>query len=326
MSGPDLRIRLFGRVLRQLPGTSITKMTVEDIARAQTRTVKRNRLVDAICGPIAAGVHLEDRSLAGPGGDLPVRVYRPTREASGPRPLIVNFHGGGWTLGNLEMADWICSHVADGVDAIVVSVAYRMAPTHRFPAAVDDSFAAVQWCARSADALAADGGRIGVMGDSAGGNLAAVVCLMARDSGGPSIFHQALIYPAMDLAEEWPSHQRQSKTPFATLDDYHALVAHYLGPDGDPHDWRASPLYAKDHSGLPPALVQVAEYDAVHDHGVAYAERLRAAGVPVQLSEYGGMPHGYLSFPGVCRDAETALKEIIAAQQRALRRHNSSLN
>ena len=318
MSGPDLRTRLFGRVLRRMPGTSITKMTTEDIARAQARTVRRNRLVDAICGPIAPGVQLQDKSMDGPGGDLTVRVYRPTRDASTPRPLIVNFHGGGWTLGNLEMADWICSQVADGVNAIVVSVAYRLAPVHRFPAAVDDCFAAVQWCVQRAAAMGADGTRVGVMGDSGGGNLAAVVCLLARDAGGPTVAHQALIYPAMDLSGEWPSHRRHAKTPFATIDDYRAFVGHYLGPDGDPEDWRASPLRADDFSGLPPAFVQVAEFDAVHDHGVAYAERLRAAGVSVQLSECAGLPHGYLSFPGICRGAKDALTEIINAQRGAL--------
>ena len=313
----DLRVRLFGSLLRRLPGTRITKMTVEDIAKVNRRMVRRNRVMDALCGPIAEGVRVEDLTMPGPGGDVPLRVYRPTRAASGGRPVIVNYHAGGWTLGNLEMADWLCSQVAGGVNAVVVSVAYRLAPHDPFPAAVLDSYAALEWAVQHASSLGVDPDHLAVMGDSSGGNLAAVVCLLTRDRAGPRVCHQTLIYPATDLAGEWPSRVRHRKTPFTTVEDLNAFVGHYLGP-ADPEDWRASPLRAEDHAGLPPALVQVAQYDPLHDEGVAYAESLRSAGVPVQLTEYAGMPHGYLSFPGVCRGASKAIAEVIVEQVRFL--------
>jgi len=318
MTDLDPRVRMFGWVLRHLPGTSIARMTPADIDRANRRRVRRNWVIDAICGPIAQGVRSHDMTMTGPGGDLPLRIYCPTRAPSSARPLILNYHGGGWTLGNLDMADWICSQVADGVDAVVVSVAYRLAPRDRFPAAVEDCYAGLEWAARHAGDFGADPRRLAVMGDSAGGNLAAVVCLLVRDEAGPAVSHQALIYPATDLAAERPSRVRHRKTPFATVDDLHAAIGHYLGPSGDVTDWRASPLHATDHSSLPPALVQVAEHDPLHDEGVAYARALRWAAVPVKLTTYAGMPHGYLSFPGICRGAREALTEVIAEQQRAL--------
>jgi acetyl esterase len=199
---------------------------------------------------------------------------------------------------------------------VVVGVDYRLAPTHRFPAAVEDSYAALVWAAKSAAELGAEG-PIGVMGESAGGNLAAVISLLARDRGGPAISHQALIYPATNMT----AHGKSPATPampFLSPAEMTAYRAMYLGPDGDPTDPMASPLLAKDHGKLPPALVQVAEHDPLRAEGISYAAALRAAGVPVRLTEYVGMPHGFLNFPGLSRGAPQALAELCAEQTLAL--------
>jgi acetyl esterase len=318
MADLDLRVRAFGWMLRRLPGTVVSRMTPDDIERANARRISRNRLIDAVFGGIAPSVAVTDMTTDGPEGPIPLRAYRPTQAGSDALPLILNYHGGGFCLGNLDMADWLCSEVAAGVQAVVVSVAYRLAPKHPFPAAVDDSYSALEWAANHAGDLGGDGSRVAVMGDSAGGNLAAVMCLLARDRSGPVLAHQTLIYPRTVVGCDRPSMLRYRKTPLVTLEDIRAFTAYYLGDDGDVTDWRVSPLRASDHTGLPPALVQIAEFDAFYDDALAYAEALRAAGAPVTLTVYGGMPHGYLSIPGVCRGARQALAEIIAEQRRVL--------
>jgi acetyl esterase/lipase len=216
-------------------------------------------------------------------------------------------------FGDLRMSDWLCGNVAGGVGAVVVSVDYRLAPRHKFPAAVDDSYAAMVWAAENASELGA-GGPIGVMGESAGGNLSAVMCVLARDRGGPVISHQTLLYPATDLTRP-PDPTLTS--PFLSGPEMIAYRDYYLG-DADPRDSRISPLLAADHSRLPPALIQVGEHDPLREDGVSYADALRAGGVPVRLTEYVGMPHGYLNFPGLCRIAPQALNEIRAEQTAAL--------
>jgi acetyl esterase len=314
----DLRVQVFGWALRQLPGTNVQTMTDADIAAAHDRGLGHNALIDAVLGGVAPGVALTNLTMPGPEDDLAVRVYRPTRPPTEPRPLIVNYHGGGWTLGHLDLADWLCSQVAKAVGAVVVSVDYRLAPKDRFPAAVDDCYAALEWAADNAGSLGADPSRLAVMGDSAGGNLAAVVCLLARDHAGPAIAHQALLYPSTDLVLDTPSIARNEHKPILSGDDMRTFRKHYLGPDGDPTDWRVSPLRAGDHADLPPALIQVADHDVLHDDGVRYADALRTAGVPVRLTEYVGTPHGYMSFPGVCRAAIQAVAELTSEQARAL--------
>jgi acetyl esterase len=205
----------------------------------------------------------------------------------------------------LTQSDWLCSHVSAATGAVVVSVDYRLAPLNPFPAAVEDAYAALLW---AADALGADGRRLGVMGDSARGNLAAVVALLARDRSGPPIGHQALIYPATDQTLSGASMRTNANKPFLLAADVVAYRRHYLGdPPTAVRDPYASPLLAEDHSGLPPALIQVAEHDPIRDDGTRYAEALRAAGVAVRLAEYVGVPHGFMSFPGVCLSAHQAL-------------------
>jgi acetyl esterase len=311
MTAMDLRVRMVGVLAR--PASSISKMSRERVLKVQRRGLMHNRVTDLIFGATAPEVALNGQTIDGPGGALPVRVYRPPTE---PSALIVNFHGGGWTLGNLDQSDWLCSHVSAATGAVVVSVDYRLAPLNPFPAAVEDAYAALLW---AADELAADGRRIGVMGDSAGGNLAAVVALMARDRSGPPISHQALIYPNTDMTLSGASMRTNANKPFLLAADVVAYRGHYLGdPPSAVRDPYASPLLAEDHSGLPPALIQVAEHDPIRDDGTRYANALRTAGVPVRLTEYVGMPHGFLSVPGVSRSAPQALAEICAEQSCAL--------
>ena len=314
MAAIDRRLRLAAWIVRRQ--ASIASMSEDRVIALQAQRIPDNALTSRIFGAVAPGTDVDDRAVPGPAGELSVRVYRSRRPAAGPRPLIVNFHGGGWVVGNLRMSDWICSRVAGTVGAVVVSADYRLAPGHRFPAAVDDGYAAVLWAAENAAALGA-GGPMGVMGESAGGNLAAVVTLLARDRGGPPISHQVLLYPATDLTASAPSPAADPNAPFLSQPELTAYRRLYLG-DADPRDSRASPLLAADHRGLPPALIQVGEHDPLRDDVIRYAAALRAAGVPVRLTEYVGMPHGYLNFPGLCRIAPQALAELCAEQKAAL--------
>jgi acetyl esterase len=292
-------------------------MTPEQIRRAQERRIAHNPVTDLVFGARAPGVQINDLECPGPGSNLPVRLYRPNAGGVGSRPLIVNFHGGGWTFGTLDQYDWFCSNVSARVGAVVLSVDYRLAPDHPFPAAPEDCYAALVWAADQADLWGADPSRIGLVGDSAGGNLVAVVSLLARDRSGPAVRHQTMIYPATDLTLSSPSLTTNAVKPILTRIDVEAYRDIYLGA-GDARDVRASPLLADDHSGLPPALIQVAEHDPIRDDGVRYAEALRADGVAVRLTEYVGMPHGYLSLPRICRAAPQALWEICAEQRLAL--------
>jgi acetyl esterase/lipase len=312
MARMDRRLRVWAWLVRQQ--ASIAGKSEAEVLALQSRHAPSNAVTNYIFGAVARGIGVQDRTIPGPAGDLPVRVYRPAGPAGpDPRPLVLNIHGGGFVFGDMELCDWLCSNVALRVGAVVVSVDYRLAPRHRFPAAVEDSYAALVWAAEHAAGLGA-GGPVGVMGESAGGNLSAVLCLLARDRGGPALSHQVLLYPATDMTAEHPA---TARTPFLSGPEMEAYRRHYLA-DADPADPMASPLLASDHGGLPPALIQVAEHDPLRRDGIRYAAALRAAGVPVRLTEYVGMPHGYLNFPGLCRIAPQALAEICAEQTAAL--------
>ena len=312
MARMDLRVRAWGWMTRRQ--ASVAARSEEDVIAMQRRGMPESRVTDLIFGKTPPGVAVTNRSVPGPDGDIPVRVYRPVRSAAGPPPLVVYYHGGGFVFGYLRMGDWLCGQVASRVGAVVVSVDYRLAPVHRFPAAVEDSYAALSWAAANSAGEVGAGGPLGVMGESAGGTLSAVMCLLARERGGPAISHQALIYPATDMTAE----RENVQMPFLSSDEMAAYRRMYLGPDGDPANPWASPLLAKDHEGLPPALIQVAEYDPLRDDGMRYAAALRAAGVPVRVTEYVGMPHGFMNFPGLCRSAPQALSELCAEQTMAL--------
>jgi acetyl esterase/lipase len=315
MARMDLRLRAWGWVTRRQ--ASVATRSEADVIAMQRRHVPDNVVTNWLLGKVAPGTGVSDRSVPGPAGDIPLRVYRPVGALSGPRPLVVYFHGGGFVFGDLRLGDWLCSQVAVTVGAVVVSVDYRLAPVHRFPAAVEDCYAALTWAAANAAELGA-AGPIGVMGESAGGNVSAVMCLLARDRGGPAISHQALIYPATDMTMRSQSVAANPSAPFLSRDEMTAYRRMYLGPDGDPGNPLASPLLADDHGKLPPALIQVAEHDPLRDDGIRYAGALRAAGVPVRLTEYVGMPHGFMNFPGLSRSAPQALAELCAEQALAL--------
>jgi acetyl esterase len=262
--------------------------------------------------PVAA---VADRTVPGPGGALPLRVYTP--EGEPPFPIVVFFHGGGWVVGTLDTYDPLCRALAAAVPAVVVSVDYRLAPEHRYPAAVEDAYAATFWASRNAAALGGAQHRLAVAGDSAGGNLAAAVALGARDRGGPAISFQLLVYPALDAAGDTASWR-------AFADGFHLTAAgmrwywdHYLGgADGGAPD--ASPLRAAYFGGLPPALVLCADHDVLLDEGEAYAARLRQAGVAAEARRYAGTLHGFFRWRGVTDAADAALQDAATALRAAL--------
>ena len=249
---------------------------------------------------------VDDRTIPGPAGEIPVRIYIPAH--GDPMPLLVYFHGGGWVQGDLDGSDLPLRKIANHACCVVVSVDYRLAPEHRFPAAIDDCFAATEWAAEHAADLGADPTRIAVGGASAGGNLAAAVALLARERGGPALTHQALIYPVTNHAFDTPSYESNADGYSLTKRSMQWYWDHYLGRDGG--DWRASPAQAKDLSGLPPALVVTAEFDPLCDEGEAYAERLRQAGVPVICTRYDGQIHGFFNMPEAIDDGERAIAEV----------------
>jgi acetyl esterase/lipase len=241
-----------------------------------------------------------------------LRVYRPVRDEV--LPALVYFHGGGWTIGDVDTHDVLCRQLALGAHCAVFSVDYRLAPEHPFPAAVDDCFAATRYVAENARDLKVS--RIAVGGDSAGGNLAAVVSLLARDAGGPAIAFQLLVYPATDQRCATPSHERNAQGYLLTRDAIQYFRGNYLPEERDWTDWRASPLLGKSHANLPSALVITAGYDPLVDEGRAYAEKLRAAGAAVDYREYADMVHGFLLFGGVLDTANAAVAECCAALRR----------
>ncbi len=273
-----------------------------------------NRLPPAVPGATMA--HVEDRSIPGPGGEIPVRIYRPT-EAS-DHSLLVWYHGGGWVIGDLDGADVTCRELAARSGSVVVSVDYRLAPEHRYPAAHEDCYAATVWAAGNAEDLGADAGKLAVGGDSAGGNLAAVVSLRARDESGPAIRFQLLVYPVTDHNYETVSYNDNAEGYLLTRDGMEWFWNHYLGPDGDGSHPHASPLRAEDLSGLPPAHVITAEYDPLRDEGEAYAERLRGAGVAVTQTRYAGQIHAFYGMHGVLDDATNAAQESAEKLKAAL--------
>jgi acetyl esterase len=237
---------------------------------------------------------VRDLKIPGPACEIPIRIYSPT--AQSPAPALIYFHGGGWVLGDLESHDHVCRALANSASCVVLSVDYRLAPEHKFPAAVDDSYAATQWIAEHAGELGVDPSRIAVGGDSAGGNLAAVVSQLARDRGGPYIVYQLLIYPGTDMQMNLPSIDENADGPLLTKAAMLWFVDHYLNGVGDRINPLASPLLASNLQGLPPAMIITAECDPLRDEGEAYGLRLEDAGVRVDVQRYDGMPHGFFSF------------------------------
>ncbi|MGH3759442.1 alpha/beta hydrolase [Actinophytocola sp.] len=261
----------------------------------------------------AGGGHVEpvhrvaDRTFPGPDGELPVRIYRPGHD--GPLATLVYFYGGGWTLGSIDTSDGVCRALANAAGCQVVTPGYRLAPEHPFPAAVDDCLAAARWVAAEADALGGDPARIAVGGDSAGGNLAAVVSQLSRDGGGPPLAAQLLVYPNTCYHADTESLRDNDDRWMFNRHSVDWYWRNYLSTPEHGRDPRVSPLLAEDLSGLPPALVITAEYDPLRDEGERYADRLRESGVPVELTRYDGMAHGFFTMSGVLEPARQAVAQ-----------------
>jgi acetyl esterase len=316
-------IWLLDKLLKASPASSISQMDEARLTQLQARPLPEGGPISLLLGRAQPGVRISMSALdSTQGGRLPLRIYTP--QTPGPdRPVVINFHGGGFALGSARQTDWISSIVARRVDAVVVSLDYRLAPTHRFPAAVEDCYETLIWVAEHAKSFGGDPDRLAVMGESAGGNLAAVIAIMARDQGGPALAQQTLLYPVTDLTEAAGQTASHRNHPGIVLTDNDMAMfnRHYL-PDGiDRSDWRLSPLYAGDLSGLPPALVVVAGLDPLHDSGVRYAQALADAGVTVDLGDYPQMPHGFLNFPYFSTSARPAMRAVVAAQRQALYPH-----
>jgi len=254
---------------------------------------------------------VEDRVIPGPAGDLPARVYTP--EGRGPFPIVVFFHGGGWVLGSLDTHDPFCRALCSGAGCVVVSVGYRLAPKHRFPAASNDALAATRWVAAHAAEVDGDPARIAVAGDSAGGNLATVTALRARDEGGPALRGQLLILPVVGYhMPPTPSYIENAEGYGMTRVAMVWFWNQYLADESQATHPHAVPLVAPDLQGLPPALVITAEYDVLRDEGGSYVERLRAAGVPARLSRYDGVHHRFTEMIGILDQAAKARDEMCA--------------
>jgi acetyl esterase len=309
---PDLhpQIQHVLEVMAEMDLKPIEAMTPAE-ARAQMEATAQSRKAEPL--PVD---RVAERMIPGPAGDIRLRLYWP--KSSVPVPAIVYFHGGGHVIGSLDTHDLIARNLCAGAEALVASVDYRMGPEHRFPAAVEDSFAALEWVHRNGESLGADPDRVGVHGDSAGANLAAVAALLARDTGGPKLRLQSLVYPVADYNLAGASYEKYARG--CGLLTKAAMVwfrDHYLRQPADADDWRASPIKAASFAGVAPAIVVTAECDVLHDEGARYAEALRGAGVPVEYKDYRGMIHGFFGMVPAVDDAMNAQRAVWSAFKRA---------
>ena len=278
-----------------------------------TPTEARGRPEPLAAAPEAVG-GVTARAIPGPGGPLPIRIYRPK---DGLKGALVYFHGGGWVLGSLDTADATCRALANRSRCVVISIGYRLAPEHKFPAAVDDAYAAVRWVADNAADLRIDPARIAVGGSSAGGGLAAAVALIARDRGGPKIAFQLLTVPVTELSSRAASHREFAEGYGLTSADMEWFGRHYVRTEADADEPYASVLRADLHD-LPPAFVITAECDPLRDDGEGYAEKLRKLGIAARYKRYSGMFHGFMSFPSLLPEASEAFEDAGKALREAL--------
>ena len=288
-------------------------------AEAARETYRRGS--DAFCASPPKVAEITDLAFEGPGGPVPLRLYRPLgSDSESLLPVLVYFHGGGFVVGGIDTHDTLCRRLCNEGGFAVLSVEYRLAPEHPFPAAMDDAYAAIEWAAAYGGEHGFDGGRLAVGGDSAGGTLSAVACLMARDVNGPAIAFQALLYPGIDMDYNEGSRQALGEGYILDKESMAYFYRHFMGESGNRTDWRASPIKAADHSNLPPALVLTAGFDPLKDEGLAYAEKLNSAGVDANYSCYNGMAHGFLTMDGMIDMAGEAIGEIAKEVANALER------
>lgn len=274
--------------------------------------------INAAARPRAAGPEIakvEDRKISGSGPEIPVRIYTPA--GPGPFPILVWYHGGGWVVGDLESADASARHLTVGAACVTVSVDYRLAPDTKFPGPADDCYDAAVWAAQNAASINGDASRIAVGGDSAGGNLAAAISLMARDRGNPSLAFQLLVYPVTARDFNTHSYQQNADGYLLSKAGMQWYWDHYLQNPTDASNPYAAPLAASDLSNLPPALVITAEYDPLCDEGEAYAQRLQDAGIPTTCTRYDGMIHGFFGMPTAVDKGKQAVDEAAAALRQA---------
>ena len=295
--------------------------TLSAVAARQTY---RNRRAVLQPEPPTVG-EVVDLQVPGPHGAIPLRLYRPLKSAgtaagtaAGPLPVLVYFHGGGWVIGDLDTHDTLCRELANASGCAVVATDYRMAPEHRFPIAVDDCIAATDWVRQQAASLGLDASRMAVGGDSAGGNLAAVVAIAARDAGTPLAF-QLLIYPATDQRRGAPSHTSNAQGYLLTSDTMDYFHDHYITDPAHDLDWRASPLLHAEHANLPPAFVLTAGYDPLRDEGLDYAQRLSDAGNRATCVCFERQIHGFITMGKVIDEANAAVAMCADELRRELR-------
>jgi acetyl esterase len=282
----------------------------DTLTPAQAREAIKAMLAARPAGEPVARV--EDRTIPGPASEIPIRIYTP--QGSGPLPVLVYLHTGAWVLGGLDIQDPLCRRITNRAGCIVVAVDYRLAPEHPFPAAVEDSFAATEWVAAHAAEFGGDPARIAIGGDSAGGNMATVVALMARDQGGPQLVFQLMLFPATDFRLNTPSLERTAPHDSVSKQEMLWIIKQYLPNAADITHPLASPMLAVDLSELPPAFIMTAEYDGLRDEGERYGKRLQEAGVPTRITRYDGMIH---DFPDLFEEPGTRAVSEIAAVLRS---------
>ena len=300
--------------MKQFEGLEIPLLNT--LPATQAREAFDNALLEWTGAPEEVA-ELQNTTIPGPAGPIPVRIYTPFGD--GPFPVLVYYHGGGWVIGTIDEYDNLCRSLANSVSGVVVSVDYRLAPEHKFPAAAEDAYAAVEWAADQDAQINADPTRIAVAGDSAGGNLAAVASLLARDRGGPSLSCQVLIYPVCDVSSfEAESYRRYSIEGVLSREEMVWFKDLYCRTEKDASDPYVSPLLAPDLSGLPQALVITAEFDVLRDEGEAFADRLAQAGVKAELARYQGQVHGFLPLVGAYDQAREAVDKTARVLKEAL--------
>ncbi|MEJ8824094.1 alpha/beta hydrolase [Variovorax humicola] len=312
MLHPQARGLLDFMVARGVPAT-------HTLPAAEARAFYRERR--AVTQPEPSAVaEVRELGAPGPGGAIPLRLYRPMgSQGTDVLPVLVYYHGGGWVIGDLETHDVLCRELCNGSGCAVVAVEYRLAPEHRFPAAVDDALAAARWVRQEAASLGVDASRLAVGGDSAGGNLAAVISIMARDAGDLPIAYQLLIYPGTDMRRGHASHTTNGKGYLLEADTITYFHDHYITDAAQDLDWHASPLLHKDLSRLPPALVITAGFDPLRDEGLDYADSLVAAGNRASYVCFERQIHGFITMGKVLDEANAAVALCAAELRRALR-------